>query len=120
MYALTSAMANTTQGSKDLVSTTLITATIRNSAGSEQLSVTYLNTFPDQVEGIVFATVRNIVTGSTSVQTATISPLASSLQTIHLLFNGLKSGNYSASIFVESSSGVLLSQTTNSTFTITG
>ena len=89
-------------------------------AGSEQLSVTYLNTFPDQIEGIVFATVRNIVTGSASVQTATISPLASSLQTTHLLFNGLKSGNYSASIFVESSGGVLLSQTTNSTFTITG
>ncbi|MHB2036690.1 MAG: hypothetical protein ACYCPW_08120 [Nitrososphaerales archaeon] len=93
---------------------------LSSGAGIEQLSVTYLNTFPDQVEGIVFATVRNSGTGSISVQTATISPLASSLQTINLVFNGLKSGNYSASIFVESSDGILLSGTTNSTFAITG
>ena len=86
-------------------------------AGSEQLIVTYLNTFPDQAEAIVFAYLKNSETGSLSVQTATISPQASRDQTINFLFSGILIGNYSASLFVDSPSGVLLSQTTNMTFT---
>ena len=77
------------------------------SASSEKLSVTYLNIFPDQVEGIVFAYLRNTATGSLSVQTATITPPASGKQTINLIFSGISTGNYSASFFVESPNSVL-------------
>ena len=87
---------------------------------SEQLNVTYVNTFPDQAEAIVFAMVRNIATGSVSIETATISPLGSSTQTASLNFLGLSPGDYSASFYVASASGLQLSQTTNSTFVVKG
>lgn len=87
------------------------------STGSEELSFTYLNAFPDRVTAIVFASLRNTATGSVSVETATISPLASEEQTTNLVFSGISPGNYSANLFVESPGGVILSQSTNTTFT---
>jgi hypothetical protein len=93
---------------------------LTTSANSEQLNVAYLNTFPDQVQAIVFATIKNNSTGSISVTTATIDPVASGEQSALLIFAGLSPGNYSASMFVESPGGVQLSQTTNSTFTLVG
>ncbi|MGI0091808.1 MAG: hypothetical protein ACREBS_08870, partial [Nitrososphaerales archaeon] len=87
---------------------------------SEQLSITYLNSFPDQIQAIVFATVRNSATGSVSIETSTIVLAAFGNQTAVLIFGGLSAGNYSASFFAESPGGVQLSQTTNSTFIVRG
>jgi hypothetical protein len=85
---------------------------------SELLSITYRNTFLDQVQGIVFATVRNNVTGVLSVATATIDPFALANQTALVIFQRLSAGNYSASIFVQSQTGVRLSETSTLTFLV--
>ena len=93
---------------------------ISGGPNTEELSITYVNTFPDQVQGIALATARNNVTGSTLIQTATIEPENNSSQAAHFVFNSLPSGNYSASFVVESTTGVILSATTNVTFTVGG
>lgn len=85
---------------------------------TEELSITYVNTFPDQVQAIVLATARNNETGSIIIQTATIQPETNSSQAALFVFNSLPSGNYSASFFVESTTGVMLSATTDVTFTV--
>ena len=87
---------------------------------TEELNITYVNTFPDQVEAIVLATARNNETGSTIIQTATIEPETNRSQAAIFIFNSLPSGNYSASFVVESTTGVILSATTNVTFTVGG
>jgi hypothetical protein len=87
---------------------------------SETLGITYENTFPDQVQGIVFATVKNNSTGVVSFVTATINPTASASQTPLLIFQRLSAGNYTASIFVQSQSGITLSQTSTLTFSVLG
>lgn len=85
---------------------------------SEQVQVGFHNSFPSQIQAIVFATATNNHSGAVSVATATISPNVSENETASLVFNALSPGNYAVSIFAESSSGVILSETTNSTFTL--
>lgn len=94
-----------------------IIASVTGSSG-EQVLVGIHNDFPAQVEAIVFATVTNNQSGSVSVATATISPNAFANETASLLFNGLSPGNYTVSIFAETSNGVILSRATNSTFAL--
>jgi hypothetical protein len=87
---------------------------------SESLSIIYDNAFPDQVQGIVFATVRNNATGASSVATATIDPFASANQIALVIFQRLSPGNYSASIFVQSQDGIVLSETSTLAFSVVG
>lgn len=99
---------------------TLIGMPVESSSGptSAQFQVTFENTFPAQLQAIVFATITNTKIGTVSVATCTINPEPLSNQTGLLLFNGLSPGDYTISLLAESSSGVILSQATNSTFTL--
>ena len=87
-------------------------------SNNEQIDVTFHNGFPALVQAIVFATVTDNQSGTVSVATATISPNVFANETAFLVFNALSPGNYTVSIFAESSAGVILSKITNSTLTL--
>ena len=92
---------------------------ITNFHGTPSMNITYSNSFPVPLAAIVFAQVKNISTGAIiSEATATINPGGAGEQSTLLVFGKLGSGNYSATIFVDSNLLIPLSQVTVISLTV--
>jgi hypothetical protein len=89
------------------------------SNGTEEFTVTYSNNFPVQVHAIVVAIIRSNSTGSIVAEAdAPIGPAGYSEETTTLIATGLAAGQYSVSLYVQTSTGVDISQVSNLQITI--
>ena len=93
---------------------------VSNSNGVTVMNITYTNNFPVKLTGIILVSVNNSTTGQlVQLQSATISPGGSESENTQIYLSGLSPGNYSASIYVQDTSGASLSEVTQLHITVT-
>ncbi|MDG6907951.1 MAG: hypothetical protein JRN20_19455 [Nitrososphaerota archaeon] len=93
---------------------------VSTSNGVTVLNITYTNNFPVKLTGIILVSVNNSTTGQlVQLQSATISPGGSESENTQIYLSGLSPGNYSASIYVQDTSGASLSEVTQLHITVT-
>ncbi|MDG6904779.1 MAG: hypothetical protein JRN20_03220 [Nitrososphaerota archaeon] len=83
------------------------------------IAVNVSNAQPTKLTAVVFVSLTNSAGQTAGIFTSTVNSLAPGTSTIaYVVLNGLASGTYTATIFVLSTSGVPLSQTTTVSVTI--
>ena len=84
----------------------------------QSVEISYVNGINATVTGIMFMVVHNYLGQTVEISTATLTLAAGANGTAYPIAFGLAAGQYSATLFVTSTSGVAISEATTASFTV--
>jgi hypothetical protein len=84
----------------------------------QSVEISYVNSIDAAMIGIVFMVVHNYLGQTVGISTATLTLAAGANGTAFPIAFGLAPGQYSATLFATSASGVAISETATASFTV--